>query len=73
MLAFVHGVFLKNGVEIPPNQNNQSFYKGTDAPTIIGSPSIDNDMTTPKSFHDAATRTESISGSNIIDSLQFTR
>ena len=58
MLVFVDGVHIKNGVEVPPNEII-GIDKVVNALIIIGV-SIDNEMTTPKSFHDVTTPTENL-------------
>ena len=56
MLAFLHLVYFKNRVEIPPQQKI-SIYEVTNMPTI-GEFSINYEMTTPKSCHDVTTPIE---------------
>ena len=53
------GVFFKNGVEVPPHRKNQHLYSHKYAYNHRRV-SIDNEMTAPKSFHDATTPTANL-------------
>ena len=57
MLVFVNGIYFKNGVEEPLQQQEISIYKVTNSPEIIGAVSINNEMTTPEIHHDVTTPT----------------
>ena len=57
IFVFVDAVNFKNKVEVPPHRNNQHL-KGHDYACNHRRISIDNEMTTPKSFHDVTTATK---------------